>query len=110
MSETALRILIIDNNVVRAAILEEGLRDAGQFHVSVVSDMRNLLRQVADAEPDVIFIDLENPNHDLLEQMFQVSRSVQRPVAMFVDRSDTASIEAAIPPASRPSQHAVGPG
>ena len=28
--------------------------------------------------------------------MFQVSRTVRRPMAMFVDRSDTASIEAAI--------------
>ena len=44
----------------------------------------------------MIFIDLENPNRDVLEQMFQVSRSVRRPIAMFVDRSDTASIEAAI--------------
>ena len=58
--------------------------------------MRELLRQIVEADPDVIFIDLENPNRDVLEQMFQVSRSVRRPIAMFVDRSDTASIEAAI--------------
>jgi response regulator NasT len=32
----------------------------------------------------------------VLEQMFQVSRVVRRPVAMFVEQSDTASIEAAI--------------
>jgi len=96
MSDAYLRILIIDDNVVRAAILEDGLREAGQLRVTVVSDMRNLLRQVVDADPDVIFIDLENPNRDVLEQMFQVSRTVQRPIAMFVDRSDTASIEAAI--------------
>ena len=37
----------------------------------------------------MILIDLENPNRDVLEQMFQVSRCVQRPIAMFVDRSDT---------------------
>jgi response regulator NasT len=49
-----------------------------------------------DYDPDVIFIDLENPNRDVLEQMFQVSRSVHRPIAMFVDRSDTESTEAAI--------------
>jgi response regulator NasT len=91
-----LRILVIDENVVRAAILEEGLRDAGQFRVRIISDMRQLLRQVVDADPHVIFIDLENPNRDVLEQMFQVSRIVQRPIAMFVDHSDTASIEAAV--------------
>ena len=58
--------------------------------------MRQLLAQIARIDPDVIFIDLENPNRDVLEQMFQVSRSVRRPVVMFVDQSDKASIEAAI--------------
>jgi two-component system, response regulator / RNA-binding antiterminator len=96
MSEADLRILIIDENVVRASILEDGLREAGLDRVSIIGDMRELLRQIIALDPDVIFIDLENPNRDVLEQMFQVSRTVRRPVAMFVDRSDTASIEAAI--------------
>ncbi len=96
MSDADLRILIIDENVVRASILEDGLREAGHIRVSVISSMRELLRQIVDADPEVIFIDLENPNRDVLEQMFQVSRTVRRPIAMFVDRSDTASIEAAI--------------
>jgi response regulator NasT len=39
-------------------------------------------------DPDVILIDLENPSRDVLEQMFQVSRAVRRPIAMFVDQSD----------------------
>lgn len=90
------QVLIIDANVVRAAILEAGLREAGYDRVTVVSEMRELLRRIVDADPDVIFIDLENPNRDVLEQMFQVSRSVRRPIAMFVDQSDQASIEAAI--------------
>lgn len=96
MSDADLRILIIDENVVRASILEDGLREAGHTRVTVISAMRELLRQIVEADPDVIFIDLENPNRDVLEQMFQVSRSVRRPIAMFVDRSDTAAIEAAI--------------
>jgi len=54
------------------------------------------LKRIVDAEPDVIFIDLENPNRDVLEQMFQVSRTVQRPIAMFVDKSDAGMTEAAV--------------
>jgi response regulator NasT len=96
MGQTALRILIIDKNPVRAAILEDGLSEAGYTGSSIITDMRELLRQIVEIDPDVIFIDLENPNRDVLEQMFQVSRSVRRPVAMFVDRSDTSSIEAAV--------------
>src|SRR5690606_39562653 len=32
----------------------------------------------------------------MLENMFQLSRAVNRPIAMFVDRADSASIEAAV--------------
>ncbi len=96
MSEPELRIVLVDQNVTRASILEEGLREAGCTEVVVVRDMQNLLRRIVDEDPDVIFIDLENPNRDVLEQMFQVSRCVRRPVAMFVDHSDTAMIRAAV--------------
>ncbi|HEV7632466.1 MAG TPA: ANTAR domain-containing protein [Steroidobacteraceae bacterium] len=96
MPEADLRVLIVDQNLMRASILEEGLREAGYRHLVVVRDMQNLLRRIVDEEPDVILIDLENPNRDVLEQMFQVSRVVRRPIAMFVDRSDTGMIEAAI--------------
>ena len=94
--DAALRILLVDQNVTRASILEEGLREAGYLNVTVVRDMQNLLRRIVDLDPDVICIDLENPNRDVLEQMFQVSRVVRRPVAMFVDRSDSDMIKAAV--------------
>lgn len=96
MTETSLRVLIVDQNLVRASVLEDGLREAGYRDLIVVRDMQNLLRRIVDEEPDVILIDLENPNRDVLEQMFQVSRVVRKPVAMFVDRSDRGMIEAAI--------------
>jgi response regulator NasT len=94
--EPTLRVLIVDQNVMRASILEEGLREAGYHNVTVLREMHNLLRRIVDIDPDVIVIDLENPNRDVLEQMFQVSRVVRRPIAMFVDRSDTDMIEAAV--------------
>jgi len=96
MGEPSLRILLVDQSATRAAILEEGLREAGCTDITVVREMHNLLRRIVDADPDVIFIDLENPNRDVLEQMFQVSRSVRRPIAMFVDRSDSDTIRAAV--------------
>jgi response regulator NasT len=58
--------------------------------------MDHLLARIYAIDPDVILIDLENPSRDILEQMFQVSRIVKRPVAMFVDQSDTASIQASV--------------
>jgi response regulator NasT len=94
--QSSLKIVIVDENPIRAAILEDGLREAGHVHVVRVDEMSHLLARIYTIDPDVILIDLENPSRDVLEQMFQVSRAVKRPVAMFVDQSDTASIEAAV--------------
>ena len=96
MTETRLRILVVDPDMARASILEDGLREAGYVNVTVIREMDNLLRRVVEADPEVIFIDLQNPDRDVLEQMFQVSRCVHRPIAMFVDESDAAMIEAAV--------------
>jgi response regulator NasT len=96
MNDTPIRVLIVDQNLARATILEEGLREAGYRDLIVVRDMQNLMRRILEEQPDVILIDLENPNRDVLEQMFQVSRVVQRPVAMFVDSADRGTIERAI--------------
>jgi response regulator NasT len=94
--EQALRILVVDQIPTRASILEEGLHEAGYKRVTVLRDMQNLMKRIVDIEPDMIFIDLEDPDRDVLEQMFQVSRCVARPVAMFVDRSDAETISEAI--------------
>ena len=94
--DASLNIVIVDENPVRAAILEEGLRDAGHVNVVRIEGTAKLLARIYAIDPDVILIDLENPSRDVLEQMFQVSRAVKRPVAMFVDQSDTASIQASV--------------
>ena len=94
--DPALKIVIVDQNPIRVAILEDGLREAGYVHVVRIDETSHLLARIYAIDPDVILIDLENPSRDVLEQMFQVSRAVRRPVAMFVDQSDAASIEAAV--------------
>lgn len=96
MNPADLSILVIDENRIRAAVIEEGLREAGHGLVRLIHDVDGIARRIAEIQPDVIVIDLENPNRDMLEAMFQLSRAVKRPIAMFVDRSDSASIEAAV--------------
>ena len=91
-----LSILIIDENRLRASVIEAGLREAGHDNFTIVHDVTGIARRIADIEPDVIVISLESPNRDMLENMFQLSRAVKRPIAMFVDRSDRAAIEAAV--------------
>lgn len=95
-ADSSFKIVIVDESPIRTAILKEGLRDAGFTSVEHISEMHNLLARIYRIDPDVILIDLENPSRDILEQMFQVSRAVRRPIAMFVDQSDAASIQQSV--------------
>ena len=96
MAHSELSILIIDENRIRASIIEEGLREGGHARVVTIHDVNEVGRTIEAVRPDVIVIDLENPQRDMLEHFFSLSRAVQRPIAMFVDRSDSGMIEKAV--------------
>ena len=91
-----LKILIVDANPVRAAIIDEGLREAGFTDLVRIGATNGLVAAIEAHDPDVVVIDLEDPSRDALADMFLVSRHVKRPITMFVDQSDSASIEAAV--------------
>ena len=95
-SEATLKILVVDENPIRRAILEEGLNEAGFVNVTTLSSTTRLVDHICRLDPDVVLMDLQNPSRDVLDQMFQVSRVVRRPIAMFVDNSDKRSISAAV--------------
>src|SRR5260370_1689118 len=96
--ESSFKIAIVDENPLRAAILEEGLRDAVLRNVVRIAERTNLLARLTALDPDVILIDLESPSRDVLEQMFQVSRGVKRPLAIFVDQTSPAPIHPPLNP------------
>lgn len=89
-------ILVIDEDPDRAAIVERGLVESGYARVSRIGTSHNLVERIQALAPDIIIIDLENPDRDTLEQMFQVSRAIARPIAMFVDQSDASMIQEAV--------------
>ena len=91
-----LSILIIDENRLRASIIEDGLREAGHERVTVINSTQEVARRISEIMPDVVVIDLENPNRDRLEHFFSLSRALRKPIAMFVDKSDASAIGAAI--------------
>ena len=90
------KLLIIDENPIRSAIIRDGLQEAGFTDVVWLDTTERLVERIVTFDPDVIVIDLANPQRDTLEQMFQVSRIVRRPITMFVDQSDIEQTRAAI--------------
>jgi two-component system, response regulator / RNA-binding antiterminator len=90
------RIAIVDDDPARAAVIEEGLAASGLTDVILLTNRHGLVAQLEKLMPDVVLIDLANPRRDELEELFMVSRAIAKPIAMFVDQTDSYAIEAAI--------------
>ncbi|RDV07425.1 ANTAR domain-containing protein [Sphingorhabdus pulchriflava] len=91
-----MRIAIVDESPARAAVIREGLEGTGLAELLVLSERAGLVARLEAFAPDVVLMDLANPQRDELEELFAVSRALARPVAMFVDQSDETAMESAI--------------
>jgi response regulator NasT len=86
--ESSLRVLLVDSNAGRGAILEQALSDAGHRIVARITDDVDLLRQVGAHQPDIIIIDMDSPGRDTLEHLRGISRDQPKPVILFSDNRD----------------------
>ncbi|AUJ64608.1 two-component system response regulator [Aestuarium zhoushanense] len=91
-----LSIVVVEANEARAQAIRQGLADAGDFDVVILNSSAGLSRSIAEHRPDVVLIDVTNPSRDALEELAFASGPLDRPVAMFVDRSDDGLTRAAI--------------
>lgn len=88
--------MIVDEKAERAELLEAALTAAGCDVVARMILGDELQDRVNEAQPDVVIVDMECPDRDVLEHMSQLTRDQPRPIVMFVDRSDSESIQAAV--------------
>jgi len=91
-----LRILLVDDTGKDLELLRDALSDAGYAIVGECGDALSLLALVGDTQPDIIIIDTDSPTRDVLEQLCVVSRDDPRPIVMFTDDGDSATIRAAL--------------
>ncbi|MBQ2263078.1 MAG: ANTAR domain-containing protein [Loktanella sp.] len=93
---TRLSIIVVEQDRERALKIVDGLMAAGEHNVVVIAESAGLGRRIADHKPDIVLIDVANPSRDVLEELALASGPLDRPVAMFVDRSDVQLTRAAI--------------
>ena len=91
-----MRIAVVDESDLRAAVVEEGLREAGYSDIVRVPPRGAFVADLEELAPDVVIFDLGSPSRDTLEEMLAVSRALARPIAMFIDQSDEQMTGAAI--------------
>lgn len=92
----SLNILVVEPDAAKALEITDALQVNGWSDVTVIGSNVELAPILDLQDPDLILIDLANPDRDTLEHLSLMSNAKSRPVAMFVDRTDDAMTKAAI--------------
>ena len=89
-----MRVLVIDPDPARAALVAEGLQGADK------PDVRQTplydAAEVAAYAPDIIVVACDSADRDTLESLREAGEANPRPVVMFADRSEPGLAEQAI--------------
>ena len=91
-----LSIVVVEKDRDRALLIVDSLRASGDHVIHLIADETGLARKISERNPDVVLIDMASPSRDMLEELTLASSPMDRPVAMFVDRSDGGLTKAAI--------------
>lgn len=91
-----LSIIVVEKDRERALKIVDALRESGDHRIMVLGDDAGIAKRIAELKPDLVLIDLASPTRDALEELTLASGPLDRPVAMFVDRSDSGMTRAAI--------------
>ncbi|MEH6831154.1 ANTAR domain-containing response regulator [Sulfitobacter sp.] len=91
-----LRILVVEPSPERVRDIVDALREAGWSDVKALADISELDRTVREFAPDIVLIDLANPDRDTLEHISYATETTKRAVALFVDQTDETLTQAAL--------------
>jgi len=91
-----LSIIVVEPNRDRALMIVDSLQEAGDNEIHVISEISSLARRISEKSPDIVIVDLASPTRDMIEELSLATSPLQRPVAMFVDKSDDGLTKAAI--------------
>lgn len=89
-----MKVLVVDPDSARAALVAEGLADMRplEIHHAPALDQG----QLASIKPDCVVIACDSPDRDTLESLREATHANPRPVVMFVDRSQPGIGEEAV--------------
>lgn len=91
-----LSIIVVEPDRDRALMIVDSLREAGDNDIRVISEFSSLSRQITEVQPDIVLVDLTSPTRDMIEELTLATSPLDRPVAVFADKSDDSLTKAAI--------------
>ncbi|MDB9514248.1 response regulator [Kamptonema animale CS-326] len=80
------QVLFIHNHITFAEIVQAGLGDIDDWHISTVSSLKSMLIQISQNTPDLIILDFEHPEMNAVEILTMIRNYLFcfSPVVIFV--------------------------
>lgn len=91
-----LKVLLVDSDNARSALLKQALQDQGYEVIAQVQPGANLLAMIASYMPDLVVVDTDSPDRDMLESMSLLNQHNPMPVVMFADEDNDVVVREAI--------------
>lgn len=92
----ALRVLVVDDEAERVAVLRDGLAEAGAVLAGVARPDEDLTERIAELRPDMVVLDLNAPSRDMLEDVAAINRDRPLPIVVFTGAEGAGLITEAI--------------
>ena len=91
-----LKIILVDEQIKRAASVQEALVSCGCEVISLLSSPFELYERISQSAPDAIVIDIEMPSPEVFAHISLVSRDLPLPIVMFAADREEETIRCAI--------------
>lgn len=85
---TMARVLVVDDDAERAALIADSLRDGGADVAAVIGVAADLRAAIQAHRPDLLVVDLAAPDRAVLDDLMAINQETPRPVALLIGAED----------------------
>lgn len=91
-----LKVVLIDKSIQRSSDMSRMLAEVNCEVIASLNPQHDMLRRIEALQPDIIIIDIDLPDRDILENLRSVQDASPRPMVMFSQDDDGATIRRAV--------------
>lgn len=93
---TALKIILVDENTGRSAILRRALQDKGHEVICRLSSSAQLQETNEMTHADVLIVNADIPNETVFANLTDINKIKPKPIVMFAEKSNSEMASSAI--------------
>ncbi|MFP6775597.1 MAG: ANTAR domain-containing protein [PS1 clade bacterium] len=93
---TALKIILVDENTGRSAMLRRALQDKGHEVICRMDSSSNLQNSNEMTHADVVIVNSDIPDEEVFANLTDVNKTKPKPIVMFAEKSSSEMANSAI--------------